>query len=113
MDSRTSTGLRRDFGAGPGAADPPRRRPFSRAEGSYKRLGSQVSRVPSIGSVTKHRERDLTRRGPEARRISRKNKMTNPSKTVVFIEINGTNISFSPRGLKPFGLKHVDSGMLT
>ena len=50
-----SARLRRDFGAGVCAVEPPRAAPFSRAEGSYKDPGTQT--------------RDPTRPGPEARRI--------------------------------------------
>ena len=58
-----STDRRRIVGA-PATAVPvprilPRRRPFPRAEGSYKRLGSQAPRP-------KPRKRDPTRHGPEA-----------------------------------------------
>ena len=58
-----STRRRRDCNAGPGAADPPWAAPLSRAEGSYKRLGSQVPR-PKASQASQTRSNTPWARGP-------------------------------------------------
>ena len=59
-----AAGLRRQCSGGPFAADAPRRRPFRARDDPitpYRRVAA---------ACRKHRKRDFTRRGPEARRIT-------------------------------------------